>query len=269
VGGAEIAGRECTDCGATRPLEDFSWRDADEMRRRWQCRACCLERSRRHYADARAAYLERNRRNNPRQRQAAQNHVYEYLREHPCIACGEPDIVILEFNHRDPLAKLANISDMIQRKCSIGRIDAEIAKCDVLCVNCHQRLTSLARTSHYKRRLTPPTGSSITPRQAANLRNYQLILTHLAQAACLDCGQTDPFVLQFDHRERKANHVSWLVGSGCSARRLTDELAKCDIRCANCHRRRTAHAGQWLRTRSSSDPADNPPKLAERGLEAR
>jgi hypothetical protein len=74
------------------------------------------------YAVAKASYLARNRRTNPRQLQAARRLVCGYLLEHPCVGCRESDIVVLEFNHRDPLSKLANISDMILRLFSPTRI---------------------------------------------------------------------------------------------------------------------------------------------------
>jgi hypothetical protein len=92
--------------------------------------------------------------------------------------------------------------------------------------------------------------SGIAPRQAANLRNHQLVLERLALAACLDCGIRDLLVLQFDHRERKTSDIGRLVGNGCPSKRLADELEKCDIRCANCHRRRTAQGNGWFRRRA-------------------
>jgi hypothetical protein len=56
---------------------------------------------------------------------------------------------------------------------------------------------------------------------------------------CADCGETDPLVLEFDHLgDKKFN-----VGAGMRERSwqaVRDEIAKCDVVCANCHRRRTA-----------------------------
>ena len=192
-----------------------------------------------------------HRKNNPLQKQRAATFVHAFLLEHPCVKCGEADPVVLEFNHLDPQSKSANVADMIRGRCSAARLHGEIAKCEVVCANCHQRLTSLGRACHYKWQ-SPPAGTSFVKsfRPAANTRNHQLVLEHLASAACLDYAERDPLVLQFDHFERKSNHVSWLVGSGCSPDRLRRELAKCEVRCANCHRRRTAHASGWFRTRT-------------------
>jgi hypothetical protein len=156
----------------------------------------------------------------------------------------------LEFNHVDPHSKTGNVAELVRSGCSKQRLHDEIAKCEVLCANCHQRFTSSSRTAHYRR----PTGSVANPRvtnfrAAANARNRQVVLQVLSSAVCADCGELDPLVLQFDHLADKADHISWLVGSGCSPLRLARELSKCEIRCANCHRRRTAEAGAWFRAR--------------------
>jgi 5-methylcytosine-specific restriction endonuclease McrA len=56
---------------------------------------------------------------------------------------------------------------------------------------------------------------------------------------CVDCGETDLLVLEFDHLRDKKFSISRLIQDG-SQKRLEDEIAKCEVACANCHRRRTA-----------------------------
>lgn len=65
----------------------------------------------------------------------------------------------------------------------------------------------------------------------------QYLLTH----PCVDCGESDPIVLDFDHvRGEKIDDVSRLLwGSQCSLNVFETEMSKCDVRCANCHRRAT------------------------------
>lgn len=63
---------------------------------------------------------------------------------------------------------------------------------------------------------------------------------------CADCGLAFPYyVMDFDHRkgEEKLAHVAQLASS-LSFRRLLDEIEKCDVVCANCHRIRTHERGQ-------------------------
>lgn len=63
---------------------------------------------------------------------------------------------------------------------------------------------------------------------------------HLAHHPCVDCGETDVDVLEFDHvRGVKKNCVAELVQKGHSIDHIQEEIAKCEVRCANCHRRKT------------------------------
>src|SRR5947209_4154844 len=110
--GAPIEARQrekyCRGCSRRLAVEDFSTKDRLKGSTHSRCRGCCREAARRHYEINRSAYLERNRRNQPRLKRAAAQLVYEFLREHPCTGCGESDILLLEFNHLDPSAKRAN-----------------------------------------------------------------------------------------------------------------------------------------------------------------
>lgn len=57
-----------------------------------------------------------------------------------CERCGETTIECLQFHHRDPTTKLFDVSDgALRKRTTRERILAEIAKCDVLCANCHLR----------------------------------------------------------------------------------------------------------------------------------
>lgn len=76
-----------------------------------------------------------------RQREIKRRWVCEYLIEHPCVDCGEPDILVLEFDHRGDITKHANVSTMINSTYSLARVQEEVAKCDVRCANCHKRKT--------------------------------------------------------------------------------------------------------------------------------
>lgn len=70
----------------------------------------------------------------------AKDYVISYLKSHPCVDCGENDIVVLEFDHRGD--KEYTISQMIRNNLSIETIQKEIDKCDVRCANCHKRRTA-------------------------------------------------------------------------------------------------------------------------------
>ena len=68
--------------------------------------------------------------------------------------------------------------------------------------------------------------------------NGQKILSYLREHPCVDCGEDDVVVLQFDHvRGKKRNEVGNL--RACSWKTIWKEIKKCVVRCANCHTRRT------------------------------
>ena len=78
--------------------------------------------------------------------------------------------------------------------------------------------------------------------------NRAFVWNYLLTHPCVDCGERDPIVLEFDHREprTKFREVARLVHThGLSAVRA--EIAKCDVRCGNCHRIRTATQFGWYR----------------------
>jgi len=67
------------------------------------------------------------------------------------------------------------------------------------------------------------------------------ILTYLQGHPCIDCGESDPLVLDFDHvRGNKKTGVCTLVSNAVGWSQILREIRKCDVRCANCHRRKTA-----------------------------
>jgi hypothetical protein len=70
---------------------------------------------------------------------------------------------------------------------------------------------------------------------------------------CVDCGEADPRVLDFDHVTGKAALVSALVARGAPRARVEAEIAHCEVRCANCHRRVTARRAGWSRLAGDVD----------------
>jgi len=76
-------------------------------------------------------------------------------------------------------------------------------------------------------------------------RNHQFVWTYLEQHPCVDCGESDPIVLEFDHVSDKVCNVSDLASSQAARHRIETEIAKCVVRCANCHRRKTAVQLGW------------------------
>jgi hypothetical protein len=66
--------------------------------------------------------------------------LIEYLSDHPRVDCGEADIVVLEFDHQRD--KLFTVSVLCREGYSLEKLKQEVAKCEVVCANCHQRRTA-------------------------------------------------------------------------------------------------------------------------------
>lgn len=81
----------------------------------------------------------------------------------------------------------------------------------------------------------------IAARARARIRCQLWLKEYLRANPCVDCGQADIRVLEFDHVDpaRKVANVGRLARSGVSVETLIREVAKCEVRCANCHRLRT------------------------------
>ena len=54
-----------------------------------------------------------------------------------CERCGFSDYRALTFHHRERSEKDFNVSDMIGSGNSLLNVQREIAKCNILCANCH------------------------------------------------------------------------------------------------------------------------------------
>lgn len=78
-------------------------------------------------------------------------------------------------------------------------------------------------------------GQRMTRRKV--LQDYLLELLH--KNPCKDCGEKDVSVLEFDHIGDKKHEVAQILRNVLSLDILKEEVAKCEIICANCHRKRT------------------------------
>lgn len=56
-----------------------------------------------------------------------------------CNNCPEKDPACLDFHHRDPKAKVIQVSEAARKKWKKERILEEVAKCAVTCANCHRK----------------------------------------------------------------------------------------------------------------------------------
>jgi hypothetical protein len=131
--------KHCNKCQSTKPLSDFSIRNKEKGTYQSWCKSCFSIRDKNRWNDQsderrQKHYAARNNR-----RIDNRMFVWKYLEKNPCHICGESDPRVLEFDHEDPETKSGNISEMYTY--SKRKILEEIAKCKVMCANCHRRKT--------------------------------------------------------------------------------------------------------------------------------
>lgn len=99
------------------------------------------------------------------------------------------------------------------------------------------------RTAHYQKNKEKIYEQIKTRQQEIKDQTWQYKNSH----PCVDCGESDPIVLEFDHLRDKKFNVSQMVLRGMSWDRILQEIQKCEVVCCNCHRRRTHKRGEWIR----------------------
>ncbi|WP_157427346.1 hypothetical protein [Agromyces salentinus] len=161
-------------CRVRRSYSEFNLRTASPDGYQSVCRSCNKDRAKRYYAE----HLVQHRRAVAAQvaktRAAHLERIGQYLMEHPCVDCGEPDLRVLDFDHREGVEKSAEVMKLAKAAYSWRRVSAEIGKCDVRCRNCHARVTYERlggdwRSRIWSRRIAEFDGTPIprrSPRQA-------------------------------------------------------------------------------------------------------
>ena len=135
----------CRICGLEKDEEEFHWRWIKKDKRHTICKSCQSEKGKAWYQENRREHITRSVANAEKNRKKSRKWVWNYLKIHPCQICGEDDPVVLEFHHQEEFEKVKHISQMIAQGYSIKSIAYEISKCQVLCSNCHRKVTSRQR----------------------------------------------------------------------------------------------------------------------------
>lgn len=118
-------------------------------------------------------------------------------------------------------------------------------------VYCRQCMAEYNR-AHYVANRQRYIDNALRRKRAIRAERNDYLIDFLNLHPCSDCGETDPRVLEFDHRADKVFNVS----RGLLDRswpQVLAELEKCDVRCTNCHRQKTAETFGFARARIVGD----------------
>ena len=162
--------------------------------------------------------------------------IVDEWKQQGCVDCGYTDIRAIDPDHLDSGTKDGHVSRLVQLCASAARIREELAKCLPRCARCHRLITQQQRPCAWRTatRLPP----SWRRRLEAQDRNDQIRL----ERGCADFGWAKwARGLDWDHvRGIKVAGVATLIANGRPWDEVEEEMTKCDVVCANCHRVRTA-----------------------------
>lgn len=175
-----------------------------------------------------------------------------------CLHCGETEPACLDFHHRDQANKTMKLSQLVTYGHAKGTLLAEIAKCDVLCANCHRTVhddTSdhVGRIELVQGRLRAR-GAGDTQQPSFRERQRAWVSQYKHERGCSRCRQhVDPVALDLHHLNpaEKSKTICRLITDGCPTDRLLAEVEKCDVLCANCHR--NEHGSDYSSTKADHD----------------
>lgn len=213
---APLPMRRCRKCGLELLLSEFS--KEREGLQKW-CKSCWRIYARSHRDAMRAAADARRAR--------ATWLVKQIKVAGACSDCQLRDPDCLEFDHVGE--KTGNIGALIAARIGVDRLEEELRRCELVCACCHRRRTIARRGPRAPSR-----------HDRGRDRNQRLTRLWASLLGCVDCGERDPDVLEYDHVGTKTENVATLSAHGVRVGRLFEEMLRCDVRCANCHRRRHA-----------------------------
>jgi hypothetical protein len=138
--------KKCVTCGKRKKLASFPCDSRIKSGYAGKCLECRRKYEKEYYRRSaiRRAKVAKNKKQS---RVTAAKYICDYLRKHPCVDCGESDIVVLDFDHVRGI-KRNTIS--ILKNSSLKAVKEEIPKCVVRCANCHRRKTARQRGWKHK-----------------------------------------------------------------------------------------------------------------------
>lgn len=132
--------KRCPRCGEVKLPSEFGTRRSGDTETylRAYCRPCYQRVYQEHYKKHKTLFIQRADRFHK-----AIRDLLRAAKSRPCADCGRSyPYYVMEFDHREGETKCFNIADVMgPRRAGKKRLLAEIAKCDVVCANCHRERT--------------------------------------------------------------------------------------------------------------------------------
>lgn len=135
----------CSRCKKSKNEESFRFKNKEKTKRNSACNDCMKIYRKEHYERKKKYYIEKSSKRNNNLREENRIKIINFLKNNSCVDCGENNLLVLEFDHRERESKVNSIMSMLSS--SWSTIKKEIIKCDVRCANCHSIKTAIENNS--------------------------------------------------------------------------------------------------------------------------
>lgn len=166
-----------------------------------------------------------------------------------CKKCREPIINdSIEFNRRQKDSKRNKepkpILNCIECNTEFEKIQKAQKYC---CSKCREKASRRKHKEYYKSYEKNNKDKRKERARVSRKKRVEWVKQYKQKHNCKDCGLNDWVVMEFDHidPENKTLCISTMIKSSCSLEMIKKEIDKCEMVCANCHRRRTAKRSGW------------------------
>lgn len=139
--------KKCASCLQNKPLSEFHRERATKDGFYAYCKSCQLIANKKHRIKNIERYRMLARERVAKSRNKKKFLYCEFLSQHECIDCKENNILVLEPDHLEN--KRYNISTMLGGAMKWETVAEELAKCEIVCRNCHIIRTH-KRTNSYR-----------------------------------------------------------------------------------------------------------------------
>lgn len=218
--------KTCCTCHLTMPINKFSKAKKSKDGLASSCKTCS--------AAYHASYYKKNKKqiisDNVARRKSLHEKIDEIKTNGNCKDCGiqytlEPHL--MEFDHiSNDKTKCISLA-ILQSGWSLEKVLDEIAKCDLVCILCHRLRTKNRTVLNGADRHTP------------YRRAMKQFIDDEKGTLCRECGGTfSPCQLDCDHLVPSLKRGKVSLMRSRSKANIHTEIAKCQILCAVCHRRK-------------------------------
>ena len=120
------------------------------------------------------------------------------------------------------------------------------------CIDCYREHRKTYQKEHYRKYGDVYRERARVSRARLKRHNQIELIKYMRDKACIECSENDIRVLEFDHIEpsKKSFGIAWAINNGKPWDAILSEIEKCQILCANCHKKRTAIQYGWFKAQN-------------------